>query len=356
MTLFESLQFSHLVSFQVRTSHENRSRCVQDQLTALGAKVSERLTKQVTHVIFKDGSLGTYNRAKRLGAHIVSVTWIEACKKEGARVDEALFPTVSKERYDSPGLFPKLRKAKSMQPKDDAEMARQLELAQKRRKRRMEKEQTRNATTGTASGDSPAAGGASAERRKPARPVPLDYYNSPKLEALRLKRLQEKKEYANNLMKLIDEVEQGNGDEVAVSEHSRVADDSDAVHNSSLNSEDFNTPLAERLVNKFRKERRRKPRGNGLADVTVASESEISVRVVETDENDISGVESIQTARTVPSPIQENLPLKRRLIITDKIGNTDGDSDDSISSGGRKPEEEKVKPRSENACVSFCML
>ena len=324
---------------------------MQDQLTALGAKVSERLTKQVTHVIFKDGSLGTYNRAKRLGAHIVSVTWIEACKKEGARVDEALFPTVSKERYDSPGLFPKLRKAKSMQPKDDAEMARQLELAQKRRKRRMEKEQTRNATTGTASGDSPAAAGASAERRKPARPVPLDYYNSPKLEALRLKRLQEKKEYANNLMKLIDEV-----DEVAVPEHPRVADDSDAVHNSSLNSEDFNTPLAERLVNKFRKERRRKPRGNGLADVTVASESEISVRVVETDENDISGVESIQTARTVPSPIQENLPLKRRLIITDKIGNTDGDSDDSISSGGRKPEEEKVKPRSENACVSFCML
>ena len=335
--------------FQVRTSHENRSRCVQDQLTALGAKVSERLTKQVTHVIFKDGSLGTYNRAKRLGAHIVSVTWIEACKKEGARVDEALFPTVSKERYDSPGLFPKLRKAKSMQPKDDAEMARQLELAQKRRKRRMEKEQTRNGTTGTASGDSPAA-----ERRKPARPVPLDYYNSPKLEALRLKRLQEKKEYANNLMKLIDEVEQGNGDEVAVSEQSRVADDSDAVHNSSLNSEDFNTPLAERLVNRFRKERRRKPRGNGLADVTVASESEISVRVVETDENDISGVESIQTARTVPSPIQENLPLKRRLIITDKIGNTDdGDSDDSISSGRQKPEEEKVKPRSENACVFF---
>ena len=127
--------------FQVRTNHENRSRCVQDQLTALGAKVSERLTKQVTHVIFKDGSLSTYNKAKRLGAHIVSVTWIEACKKEGARVDEALFPTVSKERYDSPGLFPKLRKAKSMQPKDDAEMARQLELAQKRRKRRMEKEQ-----------------------------------------------------------------------------------------------------------------------------------------------------------------------------------------------------------------------
>ena len=88
---------------------------------------------------------------------------------------------------------------------------------------------------------------------------------------------------------------------------------------------------------------------NGLADVTVASESEISVRVVETDENDISGVESIQTARTVPSPIQESLQLKRRLIITDKIGNTDGDSDGSISSGGQKPEE-KVKPRSERMC------
>ena len=145
--------------------------------------MSERLTKQVTHVIFKDGSLGTYNRAKRLGAHIVSVTWIEACKKEGRRVDEKLFPTVSKERYDSPGLFPKLRKAKSMQPKDDAEMAKQLELALKRKKKRMEKEATQNKTSNTPSGDS--QGNRSVKK---SRPVPLDYYNSPRMEALRKKR------------------------------------------------------------------------------------------------------------------------------------------------------------------------
>ena len=168
---------------EVRTSHENRSRCVQEQLSSLGATVSQRLTKQVTHVIFKDGSLGTYNRAKKLGMHIVSVTWIEACKKEGRRVDEKLFPTVSKERYDSPGLFPKLRKAKSMQPKDDAEMAKQLELALKRKKKRMEKEATQNKTSNTPSGDS--QGNRSVKK---SRPVPLDYYNSPRMEALRKKR------------------------------------------------------------------------------------------------------------------------------------------------------------------------
>ena len=170
---------------EVRTSHENRSRCVQEQLSSLGATVSQRLTKQVTHVIFKDGSLSTYNRAKKLGMHIVSVTWIEACKKEGRRVDEKLFPTVSKERYDSPGLFPKLRKAKSMQPKDDDEMAKQLELALKRKKKRMEKEATQNKTSNTSAGDSP--GNRSVKKKQPF-PVPLDYYNSPRMEALRLKR------------------------------------------------------------------------------------------------------------------------------------------------------------------------
>jgi len=86
-------------------------------------------------MVFKDGSLATYNKAKKLGIHIVSTTWIESCKSEGHKVDEALFPTVSKERYDSPGLFPRIRKAKSMQPKTDEEIHKKIE-AQLRKKNR----------------------------------------------------------------------------------------------------------------------------------------------------------------------------------------------------------------------------
>ena len=90
---------------------------MQDQLTALGAKVSERLTKQVTHVIFKDGSLPNYKKACRLGLHIVSFSWLDGSRREGRKLAESDHPTVSKEKYDSPGLFPKIRKIKSMQPK-----------------------------------------------------------------------------------------------------------------------------------------------------------------------------------------------------------------------------------------------
>ena len=260
-------------------------------------------------------------------------------------------------RYDSPGLFPKLRKAKSMQPKDDAEMAKQMELAQKRRKRRLEREQTRNMTGATSTtNDSPAV-----EKAKMPRPVPLDYYNSPKMEALRLKRLQEKKEYANNLMKIIDEMGQvDSGDEVDVPDPAGDSH-SNSMHNSSLSSEDFNTPLAKRLVNKLRKERRRKPRANGLDADMAASESEVSMRVVETDENDISGVESIKPRGSVSTPNssvrtssqEESLQLKRRLIITDDVEVSD--EDNSSPSGGQKPEE-KVKPRSGHACVCLPVL
>lgn len=112
---------------EFRSGHENRSKCVQDVLKTLGAVVSEKLNSRVTHMVFKDGGLATYTKAKKLGIHIVSVTWIEECKKKQKKVDEKLFPSISKEKYESPGLFPKLRKAKSMQPKSDEELQRKIE-------------------------------------------------------------------------------------------------------------------------------------------------------------------------------------------------------------------------------------
>lgn len=121
---------------EFRTNHENRSKCVQDELTAIGATISHKLNSTVTHMIFKDGSLATYNKAKKMGIFIVSAMWIEACKLEKAKVSEALFPSVSKDRYDSPGLFPKLRKFKSMQPKTDEEIRAEQALKATRSKRK----------------------------------------------------------------------------------------------------------------------------------------------------------------------------------------------------------------------------
>ena len=100
-----------------RTGADNRGASVKALAMELGATVSERLTSTVTHVIFKDGSLPNYKKAQRLGLHIVAFSWLDGSRKTGRRLEEKDHPSVSKEKYDSPGLFPKIRKVKSMQPK-----------------------------------------------------------------------------------------------------------------------------------------------------------------------------------------------------------------------------------------------
>merc|ERR1712142_651417 len=93
----------------------------------------------VTHVIFKDGSKITYQKAKKAGIHIVSAAWLEGSRNEGKIMPEAEFPSVSAEKYDSPGLFPKIKKMKSMQPKTLDEDFSRASKAQDRKQKMMEK-------------------------------------------------------------------------------------------------------------------------------------------------------------------------------------------------------------------------
>ena len=62
-----------------------------------------------------------------MGVFIVSVSWVDACKKEAKKLDEANYPPMNFEKYESPGLFPKLRKGKSLQPKSDEEFSKQID-------------------------------------------------------------------------------------------------------------------------------------------------------------------------------------------------------------------------------------
>ena len=84
------------------------------------------------YVFFPEGSLTTYTKAKKIGVFIVSVSWVDACKKEAKKLDEANYPPMNFEKYESPGLFPKLRKGKSLQPKSDEEFAKMIEAKTKR--------------------------------------------------------------------------------------------------------------------------------------------------------------------------------------------------------------------------------
>ena len=73
----------------------------------------------------------TYNKAKKMKVQLVSVNWVEACKK-GEKPKEENYPPMNQEKYDSPGLFPKLRKNKSLQPKSDEEFSKLIEAKAKR--------------------------------------------------------------------------------------------------------------------------------------------------------------------------------------------------------------------------------
>ena len=202
---------------EVRTQNENRSAGVENQLLALGASVSKTLSFNVTHLVFKDGSLATYKKAKRLGIHIVSISWIEACKKVRSRVVEADYPCSSKERYESPGLFPKLRKARSMQPKADEEDEKLMDLRVKRARRRREKKEMDEART------------APAKMKVVSRlPVPLDYFKTPSPK----KKLERRK----SVLDILQEYQENNiGGEMS----------------SPCTSEELNTPLAKRLAFKL---------------------------------------------------------------------------------------------------------
>ncbi|XP_032072460.1 microcephalin [Thamnophis elegans] len=93
---------------------ENYSKAFTQQLLDMGAKISKTLNKQVTHVIFKDGFLSTWNRAQKAGIKLVSVLWVEKCREVGMHIDESLYPAINTDQ----GLPQLIKKHKCMQPKD----------------------------------------------------------------------------------------------------------------------------------------------------------------------------------------------------------------------------------------------
>ena len=57
-----------------------------------------RINRNVTHVIFRDGTMANFQKAKKLGLPILSYLWVEACKEAGRIVPCQPFPSTSLER------------------------------------------------------------------------------------------------------------------------------------------------------------------------------------------------------------------------------------------------------------------
>ncbi|OCT78406.1 hypothetical protein XELAEV_18029517mg [Xenopus laevis] len=116
---------------------ENYSKTFSQQLLNLGAKVSKTFNKQVTHVVFKDGHQGTWDKAVKAGVKLVSVLWVEKCREAAAHIDESEFPAINT-NDGLPQIFKK--KHKCMQPKDFVEKTPENDRRMQRKFDKMSKE------------------------------------------------------------------------------------------------------------------------------------------------------------------------------------------------------------------------
>ena len=101
---------------EIRTERDNRSLGIKQKIIDMGAAVNDKLYVNTTHCIFKDGLVSSYQLAKRRNIPVVSLLWIEECKKYMRLVNTNKFKIYNSERYENPELFKIVRRMKSMQP------------------------------------------------------------------------------------------------------------------------------------------------------------------------------------------------------------------------------------------------
>uniref|UniRef100_A0A1A9W6X8 BRCT domain-containing protein n=1 Tax=Glossina brevipalpis TaxID=37001 RepID=A0A1A9W6X8_9MUSC len=109
-----------IVYVEVRTNEDNRSAGVRKVIENLGARVNLTMLRDTTHVVFKDGLLSTYKKAKVWGIPIVSILWIEACRTQHRLCDPMDYPISNIDRYENPELYAKMKRIKYMQPDSES--------------------------------------------------------------------------------------------------------------------------------------------------------------------------------------------------------------------------------------------
>lgn len=97
------------VYVEVMTIDEDRSDKIKSVAAAMGARVNDKLYKNTTHVIFREGSMTTYKKALKMNVPLVSVTWLEECRKTLSVADPTLFPPINLEPYERPDLYKRVR-------------------------------------------------------------------------------------------------------------------------------------------------------------------------------------------------------------------------------------------------------
>jgi hypothetical protein len=86
---------------EVRRDNVDRSDGIKAVMRLMGATIMDQFTKDVTHVIFKDGSFTTFEKARLMKIHLVSVLWLDAVRRHNARVPEKNYPAFGNQVSDN---------------------------------------------------------------------------------------------------------------------------------------------------------------------------------------------------------------------------------------------------------------
>lgn len=86
---------------EVRSKEGDRSSGIKAVMKAMGATVRDNFSRDLTHIVFKDGLFSTFQKAKLLKIHLVSVLWLEAVRRHKYRVPESKYPALGVEAYDA---------------------------------------------------------------------------------------------------------------------------------------------------------------------------------------------------------------------------------------------------------------
>ena len=100
--LFQGLVFYLDITHDGNSKHTSFMTSIEE----LGGKISRRLDKNVTHLIWQEGSIDTIGKALQYEQlHIVSSLWLKDCETEMQRLDE--------EKYKPVNLESKMREARA---------------------------------------------------------------------------------------------------------------------------------------------------------------------------------------------------------------------------------------------------
>lgn len=81
---------------------QSRSESIGRVIARFGVKVTDKLVQETTHIIFRDGLVSTFSKAKQWNIPLVTLLWFEDCKDHLTVADADLhlaFDTLKYEKY-----------------------------------------------------------------------------------------------------------------------------------------------------------------------------------------------------------------------------------------------------------------